>query len=181
MTSVDVRLTDTEHAERLLDALARTIAADLSPDSALVGIVRRGVPLAQRLAGRLRRQGHPVEVGELTLKLYDDTLERLYERPHLDASTLDLDVKGRHLILVDDVLYTGESLLRAVCHLHAAGARRLQIAVLCSRGRPLMPMHADFVGLRLEVDEGWIVECHVPPYEEDLGIHLVRRPSAGGG
>ncbi|HEX7035860.1 MAG TPA: phosphoribosyltransferase family protein [Pseudomonadales bacterium] len=175
-TATAVRLTDAAEVERLLDVLARAIAADLSPDTALVGIVRRGAPLAQRLAERLRRQGHPVEVGELALKLYDDTLERLYEHPHLDASALDLDVKGRHLILVDDVLYTGESLLRAVCHLHAAGARRLQIAVLCSRGRPLMPIHADFVGLRLEVDEGWIVECHVPPYEEDFGIHLVQRP-----
>lgn len=174
-----VRLIDAGETERLLDRLAGRIAAQLSDDTALVGILRRGAPLARHLAGRLDRQGHRVETAELAMKLYDDTLERLYARPRLDPGTLDIEIEGRHLILVDDVLYTGESLLAAVGHLRAAGARRLQIAVVCARGQPLMPIRADFVGMRLDVGEDWIVECHVPPFEEELGVHLAPRPSRG--
>lgn len=167
--------------EALLDRLAEQIRPDMGERTALVGILRRGAPLAHRLAERLTRStGFQVQVGELGLKRYSDDLELLHDRPQLDERTLDLDVEGRHLVLVDDVLYTGESLFRAACHLRAAGARRLQTAVLCARGRPTMPIRRDFVGLQLDVGPDSIIKCHVPPYEDDLGIFLARmdHPSA---
>lgn len=171
--SSPMMLASSADVEELLDRLAAQIRPDVGERTALVGILRRGAPLAQRLAERLTRStGLQIQVGELALKRYSDDLQLLHERPQLDERTLDLDVRDRHLVLVDDVLYTGESLFRAACHLRAAGARRLQTAVLCARGRPTMPIRRDFGGLQLDVGPNSIIKCHVPPYEDDLGIFL---------
>jgi len=174
-----VRLAGADDVETLLDDLAERIALHRTGETALVGILRRGAPLAHMLAARLdgaaeRSSGRP-EVGELRLKRYSDDLQVLHQRPELDDESLKIDVENRHLILVDDVMYTGESLFRAACYLRAAGARRIQIAVLCARGRPDMPVRADFVGRHLDVGAGWIIDCSVPPYETGLGIVLKHR------
>lgn len=176
-----LHLADADAVDALLDELASAIGPHLHPTSALVGILRRGAPLAHLLAQRLEAAGHrPPEVGELALKRYSDDLTVLHERPHLDEDSLDIAVRGRHLVLVDDVLFTGESMFRAACHLRAAGATRLQTAVLCTRGRPTMPVRADFAGKHLDVGPGWVVDCAVPPYEGALGI-TIRAARAGGG
>ncbi|NEZ04486.1 phosphoribosyltransferase [Wenzhouxiangella sp. XN201] len=166
-------LVDRQGVEALLDEVARVMAPQLEPETALVGLLRRGAPLARMLAERLERiNGRAPEVGELLLKRYGDDLTLLHDRPALDEDSLDIDVTGRHLILVDDVLYTGESAFRAAGFLRAAGASRLQIAVLCARDEQFMPVHAEFVGRRIDVGEGWVIECSVPPYESELGIAI---------
>lgn len=168
-----VELADASAVADILDALAARLRPHLRRDTALIGIVRRGAPLARLLAERLQLEHcEPPAVGELALKRYSDELEVLHQRPRLDAESLDVDVRGRHLILVDDVLFTGESMLRGVCHLRERGAERMQIAVLCARGAARMPIRADFVGLELDVGPNWIVDCHVPPYEDRLAIQL---------
>lgn len=166
----ELLLVDAEGVESLLDELARAMADEVGPNTALVGILRRGAPLAHRLAERLGQRGQAPEVGELSLKRYSDDLDVLHARPRLDADSLQIEVAERHLILVDDVIFTGESLFRAACHLRAAGATRLQTALLCARGQPSMPIRADFVGRRLDVGPGWIIDCQVPPYEDAIGI-----------
>ncbi len=171
-----LRIAEAEQVESLLDELAQAVVQQVGETTALVGIVRRGAPLARLLGERLARLGRTVETGELALKRYSDDLEVLHDRPDLDPDSLDLDVDGRHLILMDDVVFTGESLFRAACHLRGAGARRIETAVLCARGRPLMPLHTEYVACRLDVGDDWIVDCQVPPYEEDLGITIKRRP-----
>jgi len=175
-------LVDEAGVEALLDRLAEAMAPRLEPGTALVGIVRRGVPLAQRLAERIGRiRGRAPEVGQLALKRYGDDLTLLYDRPALDEDTLDIDIADRHLVLVDDVLYTGESIFRAAGFLRAAGARRLQIAVLCARDEQFMPVRAEFVGRRIDVGEGWVIECSVPPYEAELGIAIKHHSAIAGG
>lgn len=179
-TSRSLHLVDAGGVERLLDRLAAEMAPALEAGSALLGIRRRGAPLAAMLGERLARAGgRSPEVGELTLKRYGDDLSILHDRPALDEKTLDIEVEGRHLILVDDVLYTGESIFRAAGFLRAAGARRMQIAVLCARDRQNMPVHADFVGRRIDVGEGWVIECAVPPYEPELGITITHQDALG--
>lgn len=166
-------LVDRRGVEALLDELARAMAPWLQAETALVGLLRRGVPLAHMLAARLERiNGTAPEVGELKLKRYGDDLTLLHDRPALDEDTLKIDVVDRHLILVDDVLYTGESAFRAAGFLRAAGARRLQIAVLCARDQQFMPVRAEFIGRRIDVGESWVIECSVPPYESELGIAI---------
>jgi pyrimidine operon attenuation protein/uracil phosphoribosyltransferase len=162
--------------EVLLDRLAERMRPDVGDDTALIGIRRRGAPLAHRLAERLALKHGPPPVAELELKRYSDRLELLHERPRLSAAHLDIEVADRHLVLVDDVLYSGESLFRAACFLRERGAARLQVAVLCARGRATMPIRADYVGLKLDVGERWIIDCRVPPFEEELGVVLTPVP-----
>lgn len=176
-----LQLVDAAGVEALLDRLAADLAPDMEPETALIGIRRRGVPLARMLAERLEKSGRKrPEVGELALKRYGDDLTLLHERPKLDEDTLEIEVEDRHLILVDDVLYTGESIFRAAGFLRAAGATHLQIAVLCARDRQSMPVRADFVGRRIDVGEGWVIECAVPPYESELGITIAHQDAIGG-
>lgn len=169
-------LADAGRVEVLLEQLANELMFDISGDTVIIGILRRGAPLARHVATRLAALGVPEPVvGELRLKRYSDALELLHERPELDSGTLDVDVSNRQVILVDDVLFSGESLFRAACFLREKGACKIRTAVLCQRGQPLMPIRADHVGLRLDVGDNWIIDCHVPPYEDSLGIEIRQR------
>jgi pyrimidine operon attenuation protein/uracil phosphoribosyltransferase len=167
---------DAEGVEALLDDMVQKMQPYIDESTALIGILRRGKPLAGMLAERLRRDhGLDPELGELKLKRYSDSLELLHDRPHLDDDRLDIDIEGRHLILVDDVLYTGETGFRAAAYLRGKGATFIQAAFLCSRPGLKMPLHADFVGARFDIRPDWVIHCAVPPYEEHLGIALAHQ------
>lgn len=168
-TNRRLHIADAADVEALFDTMAMELAPKISDDTILLGLLRRGVPIAQALADRLEPRP---ECGQLSLKRYGEDLSLLHDVPQLDEDSLDVDVKGRHIVVVDDVLYTGESLLRAVCFLRAAGATRIQVAVLCARAGRTMPVRADVVGARLEVLPDWVIHCLVPPFEEALGIEV---------
>lgn len=162
--------------ERVLDRMARRIAALDGDEPRLLGVRRRGVPLAERLADRLAEEsGRHVPVQEVVLKRYADDLTLLHERPALEEEP-DLDVEGEGVLIVDDVLYTGRTLFRAAQIAVGAGAERVQAAVVCSRGPNEVPVTAAVTGLQLDVGESGVVEVHVPPYEEELGVQVVGRP-----
>lgn len=133
------------------------------------------MPLADRLADRLGSTPVGAGVQEVALKRYADDLTLLHERPELEEEP-ELEVDGRSVVVVDDVLYTGRTLFRASQIAVAAGAERVRTAVLCSRGPNEVPVAAAVTGLRLDVGAEGVVEVHVPPYEDDTGVHLVRRP-----
>jgi len=169
----ELRVVNARGVEVLLDEMAEQIRPHFGPESALIGILRRGKPLATMLAERLStRFDFKIQVGELMLKRYSDSLELLHHRPHIDTDVLDLDVENRHLILVDDVLYTGETMFRAACAMRSAGAAQIQTAFLCARPGLKMPLHADFVGARFDIRPDWVIHCEIPPYEPELGITL---------
>ena len=171
-----MRIADAGEVETLIEQMAASIAPQIGENTALLGILRRGAPLAERLADRLEAINHRrPPVGRLKLKRYSDDLELLYERPKLDQETLDIDIAKRHLIVVDDVLYTGTSTLEAVCFLRHAGAARLQVAVLTARSGRMVPIHADFVGRRIDIGPDWVIDCDIPPYEDELGITLAHQ------
>lgn len=161
-----------DRVERVLDRMARQIAALNEDDQYILGVRRRGVPLAERLAQRL---GHDGFVQELALKRYADDLTLLHDRPTLEEDP-ELDVHGRSVLIVDDVLYSGRTLFRAAQIATTEGARRVRAAVLCSRGPNEVPITADVTGLRLDVGEEHVVEVHAPPYEEKLGVQIVQHP-----
>jgi len=171
----ELQIIDIDGVEALLDDLAGRISPHITSSTALVGILRRGKPLAEMLAERLAKDhDRQPEVGVLALKRYSDSLELLHDRPHLDHDTLDIAIQDRHLILIDDVVYTGETMFRAACSLRAAGATHIQTAFLCARPGLKMPLHADFVGARFDIRSDWVIHCAVPPYESHLGITLAR-------
>lgn len=172
----ELQIIDADGVHRLLDQLADAIAPHVSPSTALVGILRRGKPLADMLAERLA-ESHDLEpeVGALKLKRYSDSLELLHDRPLIDDDALDIEIDDRHLILIDDVLYTGETMFRAACSLRAGGATHIQTAFLCARPGLKMPLHADFVGARFDILQDWVIHCAIPPYEDHLGIVLAHQ------
>lgn len=151
-------------------------AEPLAPDSmplTLVGIRRRGVPLAKGLHERISNLGgRGVEFAEIELKRYSDDLEILHQQPHLKEPDRTIPIEDRRVLLVDDVLYTGRTLTRAVQYAASAGAKDVRCAVLCLRRGAELPIRADFIGFRFDVGAGGIVEVMTPPYEDDLGVVL---------
>lgn len=178
-TQVRTCLYEAAALETVLQAMASQVAARLRPQQplAVIGILRRGAPLAQRLTDLLvQRHGiaAPLRL-DLSVKRYADDLTLLYPETRLDeqAGHADLDLRGHSLLLVDDVLYSGHSLLRVLQYLAGRQPEQILVATLVDRCVARLPVHADVVGVRLEVAPGSIVDCHVPPYEPDFRIDLV--------
>ena len=115
---------------------------------ALVGIRARGVPLAQRLAARIRSiEGRELAVGILDINLYRDDLTVIAEHPVLRKTEIPFSVDGLKIILVDDVLFTGRTIRAALDALIDLGRPRLiQLCVLVDRGHRELPIRADYVG-----------------------------------
>ena len=170
-----------DELDAVIERMAREVRGLIADPGQLlvVGILRRGAPLADRLCAHLREswRGAPIERLDLDIKRYADDLTLLYPETRLreraDAAVPAL--AGRTVLLVDDVLYEGHSLLRAIGWLAHRGAATLRTAVLVDRGCARLPVKADEAGLRLEVAPLQIVDVHVPPYEPDFEICINRR------
>lgn len=174
-----LRLYDSDELDCILQAMARQAAALLPPTQAvLIGIQRRGEPLAQRLQRLLSCQTGLSELPlyPLKVKRYADDLKVLHAHPQLTENPLlgALDLAGNTLLIVDDVLFEGHSLLRTCAYLAQLGARRIYTAVLVDRHVCQQPVHADIVGVHLQVAAHDIVECNVPPYEAEFCIDVLR-------
>lgn len=117
-------------------------------DVVLVGIRRRGVPLATRIAAALTEiESVRVPVGILDITLYRDDLGLRGPAPVVQATAISFDITGRTVVLVDDVLYTGRTIRAALDALTDFGRpARIQLAVLVDRGHRELPIRADFVG-----------------------------------
>lgn len=171
----------TDELDAVIARMAREIAC-LIPDPAglvVVGVLRRGAPLADRLCERLRELWsiERIERVDLDIKRYADDLTLLFPQTRLRETQAGqgVDVAGRTVLLVDDVLYHGHSLLRAIGWLAHHGAATLRTAVLVDRGCARLPLKADVTGLRLEVAPLQIVDVQVPPYEPVFEIRINRR------
>lgn len=114
----------------------------------LVGIRRRGVPLAERLAERIRDiEGSRVPVGILDITLYRDDLTTLAYQPLVRSTEIPFPVSGKTVVLVDDVIFTGRTIRAALDALIDLGRPRvIQLAVLIDRGHRELPIRADYVG-----------------------------------
>ena len=117
----------------------------------LVGIQRRGVELAQRLAELLaQRTGTPVPLGKLDITLYRDDLSTIGPRPRVGETSLPGEIAGTIMVLVDDVLYTGRTIRAALDALIDLGRpRMIQLATLIDRGHRELPIRPDFIGKNL--------------------------------
>jgi pyrimidine operon attenuation protein / uracil phosphoribosyltransferase len=173
-------LYSTAQLEPVFSAMAAAVAARLREVEhiALVGVRRRGAPLADKLLGGLRKHIPTADIIriDLLIKRYADDLTLLHPQTQLteQAEHAQIDLSGRTVVLVDDVLYGGYSLNKAVQYLLAKGVKSILTAVLVDRICASLPIHADVSGLRLQVAPGSIVECHVPPFEPLLQVVLVQ-------
>lgn len=173
-------LYDGDALDGVIDDMARRAAVLLGGREriAVIGILRRGAPLAERLCQRLvGRHGLPAPLRlDLRVERYADDLTLLHPETRLteEAAHAALDLEGRSLLVVDDVLYSGHSLLRVLEYLTRRQPAEIRVAMLVDRGVCRLPVHADVVGRRLEIAAGDVIECNVPPYEPDFRIELLR-------
>ena len=170
-------LMDPSQVERVLARMAEGIVEQTGTEGlVLVGIERRGVQLAALIARAVEERGGELPLtGSLDITLYRDDLMSVGPRPVVGQTRLPTGgIDGRHLVIVDDVLYTGRTVRAALDELADFGRpARILLAVLVDRGGRELPIHADVVGERVEVGEGETVEVLVPELDGRLGVDLV--------
>jgi pyrimidine operon attenuation protein/uracil phosphoribosyltransferase len=144
-------------------------------DVALIGIQRRGVPLARRLAESIEKvEGVEVPVGVLDITFYRDDLSLLNEHPVVNGTDIPFGVTGLAVVLVDDVLFTGRTARAALDALMDSGRpRAIQLAVLIDRGHRELPIRADFVGKNVPTSRSELVAVHISPFEKTDEVLLM--------
>jgi len=142
-------------------------------DVMLVGILTRGVPLAERIRAELASiERVDVEVGSLDIGLYRDDLSSR-PAPVIGKTVMPGAIDGRTVILVDDVLYTGRTIRAALDALSDLGRpARIQLAVLADRGHRELPIRADYVGKNLPTAEKERVTVHLADVDDDEGVWI---------
>lgn len=145
-------------------------------DVVLVGIRRRGVPLAERLINAINDfEGLRVPMGMLDITLYRDDLRLRGAAPIVRSTNIPVDIEQRTVILVDDVLYTGRTARAALDALADLGRpARIQLAVLVDRGHRELPLRADFVGKNVPTASSERIETRVREIDGDDGVFIVR-------
>jgi pyrimidine operon attenuation protein / uracil phosphoribosyltransferase len=146
----------------------------------LVGIRRRGVPIAQRLGEIIKRiEKKPVPVGTLDITLYRDDLSTLGPKPVVQKSEIGFPVSGKSIILVDDVLYTGRTTRSAMDALFREGRPlRVQLCVLIDRGHRELPIEAAFVGRTVQTSQNEIIEVKLQEVDSAEKVLLMEKVSA---
>lgn len=173
------RLMSASEIERTLVRLAHQIVekSNGSEDLALIGIKRRGVPLAERLGKLISGiEKRPVDTGVLDIQFYRDDLSTTDIRPVVTPGSIGFDVEGRDVILCDDVLYTGRTIRAALDALFDHGRpRRVQLAVLIDRGHRELPIEATYVGKQVPTSSREIIEVKFHEVDNDEQVLLVER------
>ena len=126
----------------------------------LVGIKTRGVPMAKSLAERIEDHGGPaLPVCELDITFYRDDLSKLYDMPEVKSQDLSVDINGKNVILVDDVIYTGRTIRAAIDAIFSNGRpAKIGLAVLIDRGHRELPIKPDYVGKNVPTSRREVVK-----------------------
>ena len=147
---------------------------------AFIGIRRRGVPLAQRLARKIEAlENRKIPSGILDIKLYRDDLTTVDIKPVVSSTDIPFSVQGKDIILVDDVLYTGRTVRAALDALFDHGRpSRVQLLVLIDRGHRELPIEARFVGRVVQTSDLEIIEVKFQEVDGMEKVLLVERADA---
>lgn len=140
----------------------------------LIGIKRRGYPLAKALAENIEKfEGVSVPVGSIDITLYRDDLSETVNAPRASSSELPCDVVDKHVILVDDVIYTGRTVRAAIEAVFSYGrARSIQLAVLIDRGHRELPIRPDFVGKNIPTSKDEVISVKVDEFDGECGVSI---------
>jgi pyrimidine operon attenuation protein/uracil phosphoribosyltransferase len=179
ITREKAQLMSASEIDRTLVRLAHEIlekSEDLDK-LAFVGIRRRGVPMATRLAAKIKDiEGIDVPVGILDITLYRDDLTTIATQPVLNATEINFPVTGKDIILTDDVLYTGRTIRASLDALFDHGRpSRVQLLVLIDRGHRELPIEARFVGRKVQTTNSEIIEVKFKEIDELEKVLLVER------
>jgi len=143
----------------------------------LVGIRRRGVPLAERLSKIIYQiEGTSLFVGKLDITLYRDDLTTISDQPVVHATEIPLDITGKTIILVDDVLYTGRTVRAALDAIMDLGRpKSIQLAVLVDRGHRELPIRADYIGKNIPTSHKEVVEVMLQEIDQEEKVFIVEK------
>jgi pyrimidine operon attenuation protein/uracil phosphoribosyltransferase len=176
------RIMDSPRINRALARLASEIVEENhgTGDLYLVGIRRRGVPLAERMADKIADlEGDRPPVGIVDITLYRDDLSTVGAKPIVNRTDLPGDIENRNIVLIDDVLYTGRTIRAALDQLIDFGRpRRVQLAVLIDRGKEHreLPIQADYIGKLVPTKKSEIIKVMLQEFDEEEGVVIVERP-----
>jgi pyrimidine operon attenuation protein / uracil phosphoribosyltransferase len=173
------RIMSASEIERTLVRLAHEILEknNGAQNLGLVGIKRRGIPLAERLGKIISGiEKRPIDTGTLDINFYRDDLTTRDIRPVVVPGALGFDVTGRNIILCDDVLYTGRTVRAAMDALFDHGRpQRVQLLVLIDRGHRELPIEASFIGRNVQTSEKEIIEVKFREVDNDEQVLVVER------
>ncbi len=174
MTKEDIRRTLARMAHEIVECHKSTEGL------VLVGMRTRGVPLAERLASNIASfEGSRVPVGALDFSLYRDDIGSRDVQPMVKSTDIPVNIDGKSVILVDDVLYTGRSSRAAMDALIDLGRpERIQLAVLIDRGHRELPLRADYVGKNLPSASDEDVQVSLEETDGRDEVAIARKPEA---
>ncbi len=176
MERFKTNLLDETAVTRALKRIAHEILEHNSGADGLVivGIKRRGIPLAALIANNIEAiEGKRVPMGALDITFYRDDLQKSALNPIVHPAPLGAEIEGRHVILVDDVLYTGRTAAAALDALKDFGrAASVQLAVLVDRGHRELPIRGDYVGKNIPTSRLERVAVKIPPYDDRIAVDL---------
>jgi pyrimidine operon attenuation protein / uracil phosphoribosyltransferase len=173
------QLMSASEIERTLVRLAHEIIEKNNGinDLGFVGVRRRGVPLAERLAHIVQRiEKAPVPVGTLDITLYRDDLSTLGPKPVVQKTEIGFPITGKCIVLVDDVLYTGRTARAAMDALFRQGRpRQVQLCALIDRGHRELPIEATYVGRKVQTSSSEIIEVKLREVDDAEKVLLMER------
>ena len=176
------RIMDAAAMKRALSRLAsEVVEKNHGPEGLyLVGIRRRGVPIAERIVNKIESlEGERPLSGIIDITLYRDDLSTVGTNPVVNRTELEHDIEGKNIVLVDDVLYTGRTIRAAMDQLMDFGRpRKVQLAVLIDRGREHreLPIQADFVGKLVPTKQNEIIRVMLKEFDEIEAVGIFERP-----
>ena len=183
---IKAQLMDARDLDRTLERMARQIDEMIDPDIndvsdyALIGMQTRGVYLARRLSDKIRNiEGVEVSTGALDATMYRDDFRMRLKQPVVRMTDIPFDISERHLVLIDDVLYTGRTARAALDALMDLGRpASVKFLVIVDRGLRELPIYADFVGLQVPTFPGEEVRVRLSEIDDREGVWLVENPRA---
>ena len=171
-------LMDQAQIERSLTRIAHEIIErdSSSPNVCLVGIKRRGIPLAQKLAENIKKYTNvELPVGEVDISLYRDDLTELNETPKTTNIILPENIQDYVVILVDDVIYTGRTIRAAIDAVFSHGRpKAIQLAVLIDRGHRELPIRPDFVGKNVPTSRDELIDVSIDGIDDETVVKLYK-------
>lgn len=149
-------------------------------DLCLIGIRRRGIPLAYILSENIEKfENCKVPVGELDITLYRDDLQEIHPCAETTGSRIPIDITGKKVVLVDDVIYTGRTARAAIEAVFAYGRPAcIQLAVLVDRGHRELPIRPDYVGKNIPTSHNEVVSVSVNAYDGRYAVEIYERNDA---
>ena len=176
--SISLTLSPEEIAEGVSQLAAKIRDANPTAPIALVGIRSRGDEVAERLLTLLSEDDRELNFGVLDISLYRDDYEHLHENPKLQESDIPFSVDGTHIILVDDVLFTGRTIRAALDALSDYGRpAKVELAVLIDRGHRELPIRADYAGITLTTNRHDHVHVSLEGTDGEDVVHVVTPPN----